>query len=83
MTLFTLTTTFRSDKKTKNHGHHKMPTSFLEAPRFSNHREDQGPQQFISKDSTETEPTLVKSFNFSNLPRSILTFFTGKLSEIH
>ena len=69
--------------KTKNHGHHKMPTSFLEAPRFSNHREDQGPQQFISKDSTETEPTLVKSFNFSNLPRSILTFFTGKLSEIH
>ena len=67
--------------KIKKHGHHKMPTSFLEAPRFSNHREDLGPQQFISKDSVE--PTSDEGFSFSNLPRSILTFFTGKLSEIH
>ena len=67
--------------KNKSHGHHKMPTSFLEAPRFSNHREDLGPQEFISKDSAE--PTSAENFSFSNLPRSILTFFTGKLSEIH
>ena len=67
--------------KIKSHGHHKMPTSFLEAPRFSNHREDLGPQQFISKDSSE--PTSAENFSMSNLPRSILTFLTRKLSEIH